>query len=46
MLALAFAGVAFAAGYGAGAEARRWIVVVAAAVLAIWLGTMAVRALR
>ena len=46
MLALGFAGVAFAAGYGAGAEPRRWIVVVAAAVLAIWLGTMAVRALR
>ena len=46
MLALAFAGVAFAAGYGAGTEVRRWIVVVAAAALAIWLGTMAVRALR
>ena len=46
MLALAFAGIAFAAGYGAGAEARRWIVVVAASVLAIWLGTMAMRALR
>ena len=46
MLALAFAGIAFAAGYGAGAEARRWIVVVAAAVLAIWMGTMALRALR
>jgi hypothetical protein len=46
MLALGFAGIAFAAGYGAGGEARRWIVVVAAAVLAFWLGTNAVRALR
>jgi hypothetical protein len=46
MLAVAFAGVAFAAGYGAGTEARRWIVVLAAAALAIWLATLAVRALR
>jgi hypothetical protein len=46
LLALGFAGVAFAAGYGAGAEARRWIVVVAAGVLALWLGTLALRALR
>jgi hypothetical protein len=46
MLALGFAGVAFAAGYGAGAEVRRWIVVVAAAVLSLWLGTLAARALR
>jgi hypothetical protein len=46
MLALGFAGVAFAAGYGAGPEARRWIVVVAAGVLALWLGTLALRALR
>ena len=46
MLALGFAGVAFASGYGAGGEARRWIVVVAAAVLALWLGSLAVRALR
>jgi hypothetical protein len=46
MLALAFAGVAFAAGYGAGGEPRRWIVVAAAAVLACWLGTLALRALR
>jgi hypothetical protein len=45
-LAVGFAGVAFAAGYGAGGEARRWIVVLAAAVLAVWLATMAVRALR
>jgi hypothetical protein len=46
LLALAFAGMAFAAAYGAGSEARRWVVVLAAAVLAVWLGTMALRALR
>jgi hypothetical protein len=46
MLALGFAGVAFAAGYGAGGQAGRWVVVVAAAALAVWLATMAVRALR
>ena len=45
-LAIAFAGVAFAAGYGAGGEIRRWVVVFAAAALAVWLATMAVRALR
>jgi hypothetical protein len=46
MLALCFAGVAFAAGYGAGTEVGRWIVVAAAGVLACWLATLAVRALR
>ena len=46
LLAVGFAGVAFAAGYGAGGETRRWVVVVAAAALALWLATMAVRALR
>jgi hypothetical protein len=45
-LAIAFAGVAFAAGYGAGGEVRRWVVVLAAAALALWLATMAFRALR
>jgi hypothetical protein len=46
LLAIAFAGVAFAAGYGAGGEAGRWIVALAAAVLAVWLASMAFRALR
>ncbi len=46
MLALGFAGVAFAAGYGAGSELRRWVVVLAAAALAFWLATLAFRALR
>jgi hypothetical protein len=46
LLALGFAGIAFAAGNGAGGEARRWVVVLAATALAIWLATMAFRALR
>jgi hypothetical protein len=46
LLAIAFAGVAFAAGYGAGGEAGRWIVALAAAVLALWLASMALRAFR
>ncbi len=46
LLALGFAGVAFAAGYGAGSELRRWVVVLAAAALAFWLATLAFRALR
>ncbi len=46
LLALAFAGVAFAAGNGAGGQAGRWIVAVAAAILAVWLASMAFRALR
>jgi hypothetical protein len=45
-LALAFAGGAFAAANGAGGEVGRWVVALAAAVLAVWLGTMAFRALR
>ena len=46
LLAIAFAGVAFAAGYGAGGEAGRWIIALAAAVLAVWLASMAFRAFR
>ena len=46
LLAVAFAGVAFAAGYGAGGEAGRWIIAFAAAALAVWLGSMAFRAFR
>jgi len=46
MLSISFAGVAFAAGYGAGGELGRWVIVLAAAALAVWLATMAVRALR
>ena len=46
VLALGFAGVAFAAAYGAGSEARRWVVVLAAVALAVWLATLAFRALK
>ena len=46
VLASAFAGIAVAAGWGAGAELRRWVVVVAAAALALWLASLAFRALR
>jgi hypothetical protein len=46
LLGLGFAGVAFAAAYGAGGEIGRWVVVLAAAALAGWLGALAFRALR
>ena len=46
LLALGFAGVAFAAGYGAGSELGRWVIVFAALALAAWLASMALRALR
>jgi hypothetical protein len=46
LLAVALAGVAFAAGYGAGGEAGRWIIAFAAAALSVWLASMAFRAFR
>ena len=46
LLALGFAGVAYAAGHGAGGEAGRWIIAFAAAALAVWLASMAFRAFR
>jgi hypothetical protein len=46
LLAVAFAGVAFAAGNGAGGQTGRWIVALAAAVLAAWLASLALRAFR
>jgi hypothetical protein len=45
-LAIAFAGGAFAAGYGAGVEVGRWIVALASAALAVWMASMAFRVLR
>ena len=38
-LSLAFAGVAFAAGYGAGGEVGRWIVALAAVSVAAFTGS-------
>jgi hypothetical protein len=46
LLAVALAGIAFAAGYGAGSTVGRWVVALAAAVLAVWLASMAYRAFR
>ncbi len=46
VLACAFAGVAYAAGNGAGGSGARWVVAFAAAALAVWLASLAVRALR
>jgi membrane protein YdbS with pleckstrin-like domain len=41
LLAIAFAGIAFAAG-----SAKEWIIVAGAAVLALWMAGLAVRGLR
>ena len=46
LLGCSFAGVAFAAAYGAGGDVGRWVIVFAAAALAVWLATMAFRALK
>jgi len=46
VLAIGFAGVAFAAAYGAGREAAGWTIVLASAALSVWLATMAFRALK
>ena len=46
VLAIGFAGVAFAAAYGAGREAAGWTIVLASASLSVWLATMAFRALK
>ena len=46
LLSLGFAGVAFAAAYGAGGELAGWAIVLASVALALWLGSMAFRALR
>ena len=46
LLALALAGVAAAAVYGARDEGVGWGIAFAAAALAVWLGSMAFRSLR
>ena len=47
LLTLLFAGIAFAAGSAAAdGRAAGWVVAIAAAVLALWLATLAARALR
>jgi hypothetical protein len=44
LLAAAFAGIAYTAGRAAPDHAGLWVVTVAAAVLAVWLGTLSLRA--
>jgi hypothetical protein len=46
LLALGMAGIAFAAGYGAHNVTAGWIIAIAAGALAVWLGSLAYRALR
>ena len=46
LLAAAFAGIAYAAGNAAGGRPGLWVVVAGAAVIALWLGGLALRALR
>jgi hypothetical protein len=46
LLSIGFAGIAFAAAYGARHEMAGWAIILAAVALAVWLATMAVRALR
>jgi hypothetical protein len=46
LLAAAFAGVAYAAARATGGREALWAVVAAAALLALWLAGLAVRALR
>jgi hypothetical protein len=46
LLALALAGVAFESVRGAGGSPGRWIIALAAAAIAVWLATLAFRALR
>jgi hypothetical protein len=46
LLAVGFAGIAFAAAYGARNAGAGWVIALAAVVLAVWLASMAYRALR
>ena len=46
LLAVGFAGVAFAAAYGARRELAGWAIAFASAALAVWFASMAYRALR
>jgi hypothetical protein len=46
LLSVAFAGVAYAALSSDAGQARRIVIAAAAAALAVWLATMAARALR
>lgn len=46
LLAVGFAGIAFAAAYGASNAGAGWVIALAAVALAVWLASLAFRALR
>ena len=46
LLSVGFAGIAFAAAYGARNAGAGWAIAFAAVALAVWLASMAYRALR
>jgi hypothetical protein len=46
LLAVGFLGIAFAAVYGASRQGVGWAIALAAVALALWLGSLAYRALR
>jgi hypothetical protein len=46
LLAIGFAGMAFAAAYGASNVGAGWVIALAAVALAVWFASMAYRALR
>ena len=46
LLAIGFAGIAFAAAYGASSVGAGWVIALAALALAFWFASMAYRALR
>ena len=46
LLAIGFAGIAFAAAYGASNVGAGWVIALAAAALAVWFASIAYRALR
>ena len=46
LLAIGFGGIAFAAAYGARNAAAGWVIALAAVALALWLASMAYKALR
>ena len=46
LLAIGFAGIAFAAAYGARSASAGWVIALAAVALALWFASMSFRALR
>jgi hypothetical protein len=46
LLAIGFAGIAFAAAFGARHKGAGWAIALAAAALAVWFASMALKALR